>query len=126
MGWLIMCRVIQSVKHGEDYERNSQHSEDEDYFITKFSLELKTSKEQAIIAVYFAFTSFTTVGFGDYYPVSDLERVVGAFLLLFGVAIFSFIMGKFIEMVDQIKEFNRGLDDGDSLSKFFGVIEKFN
>lgn len=47
-------------------------------------------------------------------------------MLLFGVAIFSFIMGKFIEMVDQIKEFNRGLDDGDSLSKFFGVIEKFN
>jgi hypothetical protein len=40
------------------------------------------------------------VGFGDYYPVSDLERVVGAIMLLFGVAIFSFIMGKFIEMVD--------------------------
>ena len=76
--------------------------------------------------MYFAFTSFTTVGFGDFYPVSDLERVVGAIMLLFGVAIFSFIMGKFIEMVDQIKEFNRGLDDGDSLSKFFGVIEKFN
>lgn len=35
-------------------------------------------------------------------------------------------MGKFIQMLNQMKDFNRGLDDGDSLSKFFGVIEKFN
>lgn len=116
LGWLIMCRVVQSVMHGEDYEGASwNNTENPNYFITKFELYQKTSREQAIIAVYFAFTSFTTVGFGDYYPVSDLERMVGAFLLLFGVAIFSFIMGKFIEMVDQIKVFNRGLDDGDSL-----------
>jgi len=49
---------------------------------------------------YFAFTSLSTVGFGDYAPISNLERAVGAFMLLSGVAIFSYIMGNFIEMID--------------------------
>ena len=76
--------------------------------------------------MYFAFTSLSTVGFGDYHPRSDLERIVGALVLLFGVAIFSYIMGKFVEMVNQIREFRRELDDSDELNRFFGVIVQFN
>ena len=49
--------------------------------------------------MYYAFTSLSTVGFGDYHPRSDEERVLCAFILLFGVAIFSYIMGNFIEMI---------------------------
>jgi hypothetical protein len=56
-----------------------------------------------VIAVYFAFTSLSTVGFGDYCPRSDLERLLGSIMLLFGVSIFSMAMGRFIEMVEQIK-----------------------
>ena len=76
--------------------------------------------------VYFAITSLSTVGFGDFCPRSDLERALGALMLLFGVAIFSLCMGNFIEMVGQINEFNQTLDDGDSLARFFGVIHRFN
>lgn len=47
-------------------------------------------------------------------------------MLLFGVLIFSYCMGKFIEMSNQILEFNQTLDDGDNLSKFFGVLRRFN
>ena len=79
-----------------------------------------------VIAVYFAFTSLSTVGFGDYCPRSDLERLLGSIMLLFGVSIFSMAMGRFIEMVEQIKQFNQSLDEGDQLSRFFGVIERFN
>ena len=46
--------------------------------------------------MYFAFTSLSTVGFGDFYPVSDLERVVGSFVLLIGVAMFSYILGELL------------------------------
>jgi hypothetical protein len=76
--------------------------------------------------VYFAFTTLSTVGFGDFYPKSNAERVIGSIMIMFGVMIFSYCMGKFIEMVDQVQNFNSTLDDGDSLSKFFGVCEKFN
>jgi hypothetical protein len=36
--------------------------------------------------------------------VSPLERSVAAFILLFGVAMFSFIMGQFIEILLNYKE----------------------
>ena len=49
--------------------------------------------ERAIITTYFAMTSLSTVGFGDYYPISDEERIVYSFVLLFGVALFSLFMG---------------------------------
>ena len=55
-----------------------------------------------MISIYFAFTSLSTVGFGDYYPVSSLERVVGAFVLLIGVAMFSYILGELINGVTRI------------------------
>jgi hypothetical protein len=62
------------------------------------------------------------VGFGDYNPRSDQERLFIAFGLLFGVAIFSLIMGNFIEMIGQIKESNAIDGDGDELARFFGVL----
>jgi hypothetical protein len=52
-----------------------------------------------LISLYFAFTSLSTVGFGDYAPRGNIERFFGAFMLLFGVAIFSYIMGNFIDMI---------------------------
>ena len=53
--------------------------------------------------MYFAFTTLSTIGLGDYYPKSDLERLFGSFLLLFGVALFSFIMGELLLMIDKIR-----------------------
>ena len=82
--------------------------------------------EKGLICVYFAFTTLSTVGFGDYYPHSTYEQLVGSFMLLFGVAIFSLFMGVFIEMIDKFKEVNAELDNGDGLAKFFGVMRRFN
>lgn len=72
--------------------------------------------------VYYSFTSLTTVGFGDYHPKSDYERILVMFILMFGVAIFSYIMGNFIQIVEQVREFNQEIDAGDELTKFFGLI----
>ena len=46
--------------------------------------------------IYYAFTSLSTVGFGDYNPRSDSERLFIAMVLLFGVLTFSYVMGNFI------------------------------
>jgi len=53
-----------------------------------------------IIAIYFAQTSLSTVGFGDFYPRGDAERIFVVFILVFGQAIFSIIMGKFINILE--------------------------
>jgi len=46
-------------------------------------------KEQVIILVYFVFSTVTTVGLGDFYPVSRNERTLTILLLLLSFIIFS-------------------------------------
>lgn len=43
-------------------------------FIEINSLDEKSSYENSIIGLYFAFTTLSTVGFGDYTPRGDVER----------------------------------------------------
>ena len=80
----------------------------------------------AIILVYFSFTSLSTVGFGDYNPKSSQERTIIAFALMFGVAVFSLMMGNFIDILSEFKEFDAELDQGDELTQFFKIMEHFN
>ena len=42
------------------------------------------------------------------------------------MAIFSYIMGKFVEMIDRYKILNADLEEGDELAKFLGMLQKFN
>mgnify|MGYP006096351893 CR=1 FL=1 len=137
MGWIIMCRcyedwfnrdyLLEEVKHNHIKDKNGNfiiyHT-----FITHYELteEIHSNWEILLISVYFSFTSLSTVGFGDYAPLADHERLIGAAMLLFGVLIFSYIMGKFLEMVDQVVVFNQSLEESEQLTKFFGVLNHFN
>lgn len=123
--WLIICEAVLDYK---GYEPGMDHPSDDipDIFMLTFDLEHKTNMEALITAIYFAFTSLTTVGFGDYHPRGNLERVCGAFILLSGVAIFSYIMGNFIQILEEMKAFARDLEDADNLAKFFGTMKHFN
>jgi len=75
---------------------------------------------------YFSFTSLSTVGFGDFHPRGNLERIYISFVLLIGVSVFSYIMGNFIEIIGVMGEINGSFNDGDNLTKFFGLIKRFN
>ena len=95
-------------------------------FIKEFALDEKTDIENGIIVTYFAFTTLSTVGFGDYHPRSNAERLFCAVILLVGVAIFSYIMGNFIEILISFQNLNKDFDNGENLSKWFGLIKRFN
>ena len=82
--------------------------------------------QTTVTVTYFMFTSLSTVGLGDLYPRSDLERIVGAFILLFGVMITSFVMDNFSAMLHQIKNFNLSFEDSRRLSLFLGTLKRFN
>ena len=78
------------------------YGDSDDHFVDAlfaFPYEMKLLK-----SFYFALTTLSTVGFGDFYPVSDLERVVGGLIILFGVALFGIIINEFLEMVSKIQE----------------------
>lgn len=79
-----------------------------------------------ISVMYFSFTTLTTVGYGDFHPVSNTEILVWSFVLLFGVTVFSFIMGNFIEMLMNFKIVTAENEDHANLSKWFGLLARFN
>jgi hypothetical protein len=127
--WLMLCEFVHDFIYDIDpiYDRvPGQKYEEHDLFLSHFGLDNMERRTSLTIAVYFAFTSLSTVGFGDYHPRGDIERVVGALLLLFGVAIFSYCIAIFKEILADISTFNADLEDGDTLSKFFGVLKHYN
>jgi len=79
-----------------------------------------------IMQMYFMMTSLSTVGFGDFYPVNDLERIIGSFLLLFGVIVFSYIMMKLADMIINFNELNGDSSNDSDIDNFILLIKKFN
>jgi voltage-gated potassium channel len=81
-------------------------------------------------ALWWALVTITTVGYGDFYPVSDLGRIIGAIVIIVGVGLYgviiSFLASNFIsqkeidqsEMINQmsneITEIKKILQDKDS------------
>jgi hypothetical protein len=49
--------------------------------------------------IYYAFTTLSTVGFGDFHPKNNTERLLTSMILLAGVAIFSYLTGNFLDVV---------------------------
>ena len=47
-------------------------------------------------------------------------------MLLFGVLVFSYIMGEYITLLDSYKQLHKDFDEGDRLRLFFGVLRNFN
>ena len=95
-------------------------------FVVYFNLLELQPYHRVLIVTYFGFTSLSTVGLGDYHPRSDMERILTAFMLLFGVALFSIIMGSFCEILVEFQHYNDEIDKGDQLVTFFLLLQKFN
>ena len=90
MLFFILCEAVQDYHYDVNYqemaEEDIENFEPEN-FIQYFQLYSKTAGENSVIMTYYMFTSLSTVGFGDYHPRSNLERLVVSIILLFGVAI---------------------------------------
>lgn len=127
--WFIFCDVCLDIADERDL---SHHTPEElekmntEYFLDYYELTDNGAFRNSIVGLYFGFTTLSTVGFGDYAPRSNIERASGAFVLLSGVAIFSYLMGNFIDILGTYQDLNKDLDDGDTLAKFFGMMKHFN
>ena len=117
--------VIENVNYSDNPELRDD-PEHQDNYIVAFGLPTDMPYTITIDSVYFAFTSLSTVGFGDRYPTNDLERIVGAFLLLFGVAIFSIVMQTMSDIIQILISLNAEFDDDDNLAKFLCSLYYWN
>lgn len=88
MIFFIFCDIENQIM-----DKDELHSEN---FFDRFGISERDPGELLVLYLYYAFTTLATVGFGDIKPISDHERIFISFIFVFGVAIFSFIMGIFI------------------------------
>lgn len=63
----------------------------------EFGLENYGTTDQLVVSLYFALTMLSTVGYGDMFPISNIEMIVGVALMMIGVSVFSIVMGQFEE-----------------------------
>jgi len=70
-------------------------------------------------------TTLSTVGYGDYYPISNVERIVCIFMMIGGVIFFSFIINNFIEIISQYDEKTQGGDRSLDLHNWMSLLTKF-
>ena len=95
-------------------------------FIEEFGLSQNSRLDNSILLTYFSFTTFSTVGLGDYHPKNNMERLMSAMIMLFGVMVTSFLIENFNQMLDLLKTFNDTYNDNQMLALFLGTMKKFN
>ena len=71
------------------------------WYLSNSLEEHESNSDRVIVSLYFALTMLSTVGYGDMFPLSNLERLVSVFCMMIGVAVFSMVMGQFNEIHDQ-------------------------
>jgi hypothetical protein len=86
-------------------------------------LEEKTSK--IIISCYFALTTLSTVGYGDFYPISSLEMITTVVVMMLGVAFFSYIMGNFIEIMGNQEKKMGAVDKSEDFNVWLTGLTRF-
>lgn len=74
---------------------------------------------------YYALTTLSTIGYGDFSPQSVPERLIGSVVLMVGVGVNSFIMGQLIETLMSYKTLNETGAPKD-LSKWIALLSRFN
>ena len=117
--WMVACDILN--------EKYLQTQDDPgDSFTQKFEIENESDSKKVLITMYFLFTSLTTTGFGDLHPRSNSERMLSTIMLLIGVSIVSYAMTVFIDILRNYRSIYDNIDDGDNLSKFFGMMARFN
>ena len=101
---------------------------EEDTFLNAntFFVSFTTNFKRISVLTYYAFTTLSTVGLGDFHPKNNAERILCAFIMLFGVMITSFLMENFSQMIQELKNFNKNYDESDRFNLFLGTMKKLN
>ena len=85
-----------------------------------------TVYETVVRCMYFIMTTLTTVGYGDFYPFSNAERIYIIFVQLIGVSFYSYIMGNFIEVISSYEKKVGIVDKGSELENWLTYLTRFN
>lgn len=81
--------------------------------------------QQLIQSAYFSLTTLSTIGYGDQYPIKDLEVGISTFIILAGAAFFAYIMGSFMEIIANYQRKMGRVDRMTPLRNWMTLMMKF-
>lgn len=87
--------------------------------------KLADKPSQIVISCYFALTTLSTVGYGDFYPISSLEMITTVIVMMLGVAFFSYIMGNFIEIMGNQEKKMGAVDKSEDFNEWLTGLTRF-
>jgi hypothetical protein len=120
-----MCEALEDFD-GVYYANANLGEYEGSRFLSSYKFYDDSVGVKLIKLLYYSCTSLTTIGLGDFHPKADLERVVCAFLILFGVMLFSFISSNLIVILQNFRDYMQPVGDADKLNKFIFTLYKFN
>ena len=111
--------VVNSINSEEDVKNCET-------FLCAFEIQdIESTYTKIIISCYFALTTLSTVGYGDLYPISEAEMLVGILVMMIGIVFFSHIMGSFIEIISNYDKRMGSVDRGTELHNWMTLLTRF-
>ncbi|CDW71925.1 cation channel family protein [Stylonychia lemnae] len=99
--WYIISDTLNT-----DYNINNDIS-----YVETFGQDQYTNDyERFITSSYFIITTLAVIGYGDLYPKTNIEKIFDILIMILGVAFFSYIMGKFINIVHAFDDLTEEKD----------------
>lgn len=94
-------------------------------FLDHPNVSPKKGINRLIVCYYFALTTLATVGYGDIVPQNNGEKIMGIFLMIVGIAFFSYIMSNFNDVLINYDKKMGIVDQGSDLQVWLTSLSKF-
>lgn len=116
------------VSIGEDFNAQAR-CDGRNFLLTDFKdegmcFEYKDLRYQLLVMFYFISTTVSTVGLGDFRPVSDIERLEILPYMLFGYLLFSYLISEVQFVTKQLIHSISTNEDLRGLNMFISTIRK--
>ena len=102
--WIIICRDIFDWENTEDYDVYNQSNSFYSYYGFIDDLQKDRNFDAMTKLIYWALTTLSTIGYGDFLPKSVNEKIIVCIVMISGVSVFTYIIGKFITILNGYRE----------------------
>lgn len=103
-----------------------RYSGDSNFFVDEYNLDIPKREDNVVKMIYFAFTTLSSVGFGDIRPYHTVERYFMIIIFLFTLTVFSAVLGNMQALFSYADEIYGSNGDPGKLERFFAVLVRYN
>ena len=96
-----------------------------DYDLVGTHVEKIDSFQSMVKVWYYALTTLSTIGYGDFLPKSVIEKLIVSGIMMMGVTVFSYIMGCLMNILLSYKQLDEKTSHKE-LAKWVALLSKFN